>query len=160
MKNEPKSSNLPVTQVSYNYAMAYCKWSGSRLPTYDEYWELIKDDNRKVITNIKAPISEVEHVNIIGSVWELTNTFKGNEIRLAGVSLFCSQNTCHQIHYKLGLNQKSTRVRRRMIRQLTPNPPQEEQTTILKTIHYKQKLRIYFPFLTFLEDEKNCLSIF
>lgn len=94
-KNEPKSSNLPVTQVSYNDAMAYCKWSGSRLPSYDEYWELIKDDNRKVITNNTAPISEVEHVNILGNVWELTNTFKGNEIRLAGDSLFCSQNTCH-----------------------------------------------------------------
>ncbi|MFN0049845.1 MAG: SUMF1/EgtB/PvdO family nonheme iron enzyme, partial [Cytophagales bacterium] len=36
-KDEPKSSDLPVTQVSYNDAMAYCKWSGSRLPSYEEY---------------------------------------------------------------------------------------------------------------------------
>ncbi len=93
--NPPVSKNLPVTQVSYNDAMAYCKWSETELPTYDEYWELIEDDKRKVVTNYNAPISNANEVNILGNVWEITSSGKGEEIRLAGGSLFCSPNTCH-----------------------------------------------------------------
>ena len=86
---------LPVTQVSYNDAMAYCEWSNTRLPTYEEYWELIKNDNRKVITNNNAAISVANEVNVLGNVWEITSTNTGENIRLAGGSLFCSPNTCH-----------------------------------------------------------------
>lgn len=93
--NEVKSGDLPVTQVSYNDAIAYCKWSGSRLPTYNEYWRLIVDDQRRVITDNRGPISAVNEVNIVGNVWEITSTENNGNIRLAGGSLFCSPNTCH-----------------------------------------------------------------
>ncbi len=91
----PPSKNLPVTQVSYNDAMAYCAWSQTRLPSYAEYWDLVKEDNRMVITNYNGPISEADQVNILGNVWEITSTFQEENVRLAGGSLFCAPNTCH-----------------------------------------------------------------
>ncbi|MEM6397261.1 MAG: SUMF1/EgtB/PvdO family nonheme iron enzyme [Bacteroidota bacterium] len=91
----PASDNLPVTQVSYNDAMAYCQWSNTRLPTYEEYWKLIKTDKRKVVTDLNAPISSTQEVNILGNVWEITSTRVGGNIRLAGGSLFCSPTTCY-----------------------------------------------------------------
>jgi len=94
-KYEPESSDLPVTQVSYNDAVAYCKWSGSKLPTYNEYWDLIKHDKRKVITDNNGPITTKDKANILGNVWEITATGNNGNIRLAGGSLFCSPNTCH-----------------------------------------------------------------
>lgn len=89
------SKALPVTQVSYNDAIAYCEWSSTRLPSYEEYWEFIKNDNRKVVTNNNAAISAAKEVNVLGNVWEITSTNTGENIRLAGGSLFCSPNTCH-----------------------------------------------------------------
>jgi formylglycine-generating enzyme required for sulfatase activity len=94
-RNEPESEDLPVTQISYNDAIAYCAWSGARLPTYDEYWRLIKDDKRKVITDKNGPVTDAGKVNILGNVWEITLTENNGNIRLAGGSLFCSPNTCH-----------------------------------------------------------------
>ncbi len=93
--NPPTSDQFPVTQVSYNDAEAYCNWSGTRLPSYAEYWELIAADERKVITNYNGPISELDQVNTLGNVWEITATTEGDSIRLAGGSLFCSPTTCH-----------------------------------------------------------------
>ena len=93
--NKVSSEKLPVTQVSYNDAMAYCKWSKKRLPTYDEYWELVKYDDRLIVSENKRPITEVEKVNIVGNVWDLTLMEKMNSVRLAGGSLFCSKKTCH-----------------------------------------------------------------
>jgi len=94
-KNEPKSIDLPVTQVSYNDAMAYCEWSGSQLPTYDQYWRLIESDKRIVVTENNAPIIVANKANILGNVWEITTTESNGNIRLAGGSLFCSPNTCY-----------------------------------------------------------------
>lgn len=85
---------LPVTQISYNDAIAYCKWVSCRLPTYDEYWKLIQKDNRKVIANFEGSISSVKKVNILGNVWEITQT-STDSVRLAGGSLFCTSNTCN-----------------------------------------------------------------
>ena len=87
--------DLPVTQVSYNDALAYCEWSHTRLPSYDEYWQLIKNDDRKIVSNYNAPISNISEVNLLGNVWEITNSIVGDSVRLAGGSLFCSPTTCH-----------------------------------------------------------------
>ena len=91
----PKSEELPVTQVSYNDAMAYCDWAGARLPTYSEYWRLIKGDNKIVMTDNNGLISEASKVNILGNVWEITSSVESGNVRLAGGSIFCSPNTCH-----------------------------------------------------------------
>jgi hypothetical protein len=93
--HKPNSKELPVTQVSYNDALAYCKWAKKRLPTYEEYWELIKNDTRVVVCNNKFPISNADDVNILGNVWDITEVEDGNSVRLAGGSLFCSENTCN-----------------------------------------------------------------
>lgn len=93
--NKPESGDLPVTQISYNDAIAFCQWSGSRLPTYDEYWRFIEGDKRKVVADNNGPIAAANQVNIVGNVWEITLTENNDNIRLAGGSLFCSPNTCH-----------------------------------------------------------------
>ena len=87
--------NLPVTQVSYNDAVEYSKWAGVRLPTYDQYWEIVDRDNRLIVSDNLYPISPVDGVNIIGNVWDITEPESSNQIRLAGGSLFCSIDTCH-----------------------------------------------------------------
>lgn len=91
----PSIDSLPVTQVSYNDAIEYCKWAGVSLPTYDQYWQLVSSDNRLIVSDNIYPISSVESVNIIGNVWDITEPINSNQIRLAGGSLFCSIDTCH-----------------------------------------------------------------
>lgn len=91
----PRKKSLPVTQVSYNDAVAYCQWAGVRLPTYKEYWDLASTDTRIVVTDNRLPISPVDSVHVIGNVWDLTKPERGDAIRLAGGSLFCSPTTCH-----------------------------------------------------------------
>jgi hypothetical protein len=93
--NKPSSKELPVTQVSYNDALAYCKWAKKRLPSYEEYWELVKNDSRVIVSDNKFPISKIDEVNIVGNVWDITAIEKDNLVRLAGGSLFCSKTTCH-----------------------------------------------------------------
>lgn len=93
--NTPVSKNLPVTQVSYNDAFAYCAWAGKRLPTYKEYWDFVKSDKRVVVADNLLPISEVGMVNVLGNVWDITATEDGKPVRLAGGSVFCSPSTCH-----------------------------------------------------------------
>lgn len=93
--NKISSGKLPVTQVSYNDALAYCEWAKKRLPTYNEYWEIVKNDDRVIVSDNKLPISEVDQVNIVGNVWDITESAHTESVRLAGGSLFCSENTCH-----------------------------------------------------------------
>ncbi len=94
-KNPPASKQLPVTQVSYNDAIAYCKWANTKLPTYNEYWDMVSDDKREIVSDNKAPISDANKVNIVGNVWDITATQDTKNVRLAGGSLFCSPDTCH-----------------------------------------------------------------
>ena len=91
----PSIDSLPVTQVSYNDAIEYCKWAGVSLPTYDQYWQLVSSDDRLIVSDNIYPISSVESVNIIGNVWDITEPINSNQIRLAGGSLFCSIDTCY-----------------------------------------------------------------
>jgi hypothetical protein len=93
--NKVDSNQLPVTQVSYNDALAYCKWAKKRLPNYNEYWKIVRNDKRMIVSDNKLPISEIDNVNIVGNVWDITENENNELIRLAGGSLFCSENTCH-----------------------------------------------------------------
>tara|TARA_B110000977_G_C11026483_1_gene473386 strand:- start:76 stop:657 length:582 start_codon:yes stop_codon:yes gene_type:complete len=93
--NKVSSGKLPVTQVSYNDALAYCKWSKKRLPNYNEFWEIVEKDKRIIVSENKLPISEIDKVNIVGNVWDITENENNKLVRLAGGSLFCSENTCH-----------------------------------------------------------------
>lgn len=93
--SQPISKLLPVTQVSFNDAIAYCEWAGKRLPTYEEYWKLIASDIRPIVSDNLLPISEVDQVNTLGNVWEITSSTIGEGVRLAGGSVFCSPNTCY-----------------------------------------------------------------
>ena len=87
--------SLPVTQVSYKDAVEYCKWAGVSLPTYEQYWKLVSSDESLIVSDNKYPISPVEEVNIIGNVWDITESINSDQVRLAGGSLFCSIDTCH-----------------------------------------------------------------
>ena len=90
----PASKDLPVTQVSYNDAMAYCAWAKTKLPSYEEYWDLVQADQRQVVSDNLLPISPVEQYNVLGNVWDVTATQKEKPVRLAGGSVFCSPSTC------------------------------------------------------------------
>ncbi len=91
----PRKKTLPVTQVSYNDAVAYCKWAGVHLPTYEEYWKFVAEDHRVIVSDNTLPISPVDSVSVVGNVWDITAPINSEQIRLAGGSLFCSPNTCH-----------------------------------------------------------------
>ena len=87
--------NFPVTQVSYNDALAYCKWANTQLPEYVQYWNAVKSDPRKINMNSEG-IRPVKSVNIVGNVWDITTTEnQKGEIRLAGGSYLCSKETCN-----------------------------------------------------------------
>lgn len=84
-----------VTQVSFIDAAAYAKWANGRLPSYEEFWELTKNDRRPIVES--APeILPLDQVNLIGNVWDITTTERQNgEIRLAGGSYLCNEKTCN-----------------------------------------------------------------
>lgn len=91
--NEAKM-DVPVTQVSYNDAIAYCQWKNVRLPNYEVYWELVASDTRGVNINASSILPAME-VNTVGNTWDITESRNENdEIRLAGGSYLCSITTC------------------------------------------------------------------
>ena len=87
--------SLPVTQVSYNDAVAYSEWVGLSLPTYEQYWDIAVDDDRLIVSDNLYPILPVNDVNVVGNVWDITKPINSNKVRRAGGSLFCSIDTCH-----------------------------------------------------------------
>ena len=89
------TDSLPVTQVSYNDAVAYSKWVGLSLPTYEQYWDIVDDDDRLIVSDNLYPILPVNDVNVVGNVWDITKPINSNKVRLAGGSIFCSIDTCH-----------------------------------------------------------------
>jgi len=90
--------DFPVTQVSFNDAIAYCKWANARLPSYDEFWKLTKND-RRVINQDSYKIVPINQTNVIGNVWDITTTENSNGfIRLAGGSFLCNPNSCNGTH--------------------------------------------------------------
>lgn len=87
-------ANEPVRQVSYNDALAYAQWSQSKIPIYEDYWKYVEDDQRSINVNYSS-ILNIEQVNMVGNVWELTQLDGQDRVRLAGGSYLCNKNTCN-----------------------------------------------------------------
>ena len=85
---------LPVTQVSYNDALAYANWSGTILPDYKTYWKLTEGISG-IINKATTSILPVDQCHIIGNTWELTSPDTYGRIRLAGGSYLCNDNSCN-----------------------------------------------------------------
>lgn len=93
-KTKAKSNN-PITQVSFNDALAYCNWANAKLPAYDEYWVYANADTMTIIADT-TQIFPMIGVNVVGNTWDITTSknIKG-EIRLAGGSYLCNEHTCN-----------------------------------------------------------------
>jgi len=85
---------FPVTQVSYNDAIAYCKWANTRLPNYEEYWQLTKNDKRKIAFNT-IDFEKANDANLVGNYWDIMASNDPMKVRLAGGSIFCNTTTCN-----------------------------------------------------------------
>lgn len=90
--------DMPVTQVSWIDACAYCAWKGKRLPTRDEWhraanWDASRAniwDNRT--THGLDPARETP--SMVGNAYEWVADEKGPDALVYGGGHLCSINTC------------------------------------------------------------------
>ncbi len=66
---KPAKDNLPVTQVSYNDALAYAKWAGKRLPTEIE-WEYAARNGKNTGQNYPWGNDLVVDGKYMANVWQ------------------------------------------------------------------------------------------
>jgi len=112
---EKASEQIPVTQVSYFDACAYCKWKKGRLPTAKE-WDVIA--GKEVIRGnvwqgvfpildlaedgydrVPAPVGSFEPnkngiYDLFGNVWEWTSTQEDDQMIIKGGSYLCDKSFC------------------------------------------------------------------
>lgn len=90
----PAHPDDPVTQVSYKDAVAYTAWSKSKLPDYQQYWEMVNSDKRKINSHA-SQILPARQVNVVGNTWDITLPDPQGRIRLAGGSYLCNPYQCN-----------------------------------------------------------------
>ena len=67
-----------VIHVSFNDAIEFCKWSGYRIPTIEEYLELVREENIKDVWDFV--IDENENAAIIGGSYMCNVMCRGYEL--------------------------------------------------------------------------------
>lgn len=88
-------ANMPVVQVSYKDALAYCHWKGTSLPSHAEYFQAIKRDSREVNSGQKTEMQSTISCSVLGNVWDLSSDTTQGEVRLLGGSYLCDKTLCN-----------------------------------------------------------------
>lgn len=91
----PTTDEMPVTQVSYNDAVAYAKWRGKRLPTLADWWSNVKTTDKGNFDEWSAGrILPARTVPPLGNCWEWCADTLKNEAAITGGSFLCEKSTC------------------------------------------------------------------
>lgn len=85
------SDNMPVTQVSWMDACAYCKWAGSRLEGRGEWADAVdwSKPGNTMDNGRGYPVPSTDAGSRLGNVWEWTA-----DGALMGGSFLCSKTSC------------------------------------------------------------------